>query len=159
MKASYLMILFLSLAAIQCKDESAREKKLRELTEAPQEVPSTAPPKATVQHYICMKNCKGSGSDKEGTCPVCGQPYTHNADFHAQADPASTPATQPVVTPVQTAPGQYTVPAGGSEPAQNVKGVWHFTCPKGCAGGAGAKGKCPKCSTELAHNQEYHTPQ
>lgn len=36
--------------------------------------------------YICPMNCEGSGSDKEGTCPVCGMDYEknekHNRDGH-----------------------------------------------------------------------------
>ena len=25
--------------------------------------------------YVCPKHCEGSGSDKEGKCPVCGMDY------------------------------------------------------------------------------------
>lgn len=57
--------------------------------------------------------------------------------------PAADPATQPAAP--QTA-----------EPAQNAKGVWHFTCPKGCEGGSGAQGTCAKCGGQLAHNAAYH---
>lgn len=28
--------------------------------------------------YICPGHCKGSGSDKPGTCPVCGMDYMEN---------------------------------------------------------------------------------
>lgn len=43
------------------------------------------------------------------------------------------------------------------EPAQNAEGVWHYTCSKGCAGGAGAKGNCATCGGPLAHNTAYHS--
>lgn len=54
-----------------------------------------------------------------------------------------------------------TVPPGGqglkaAEPAQNAAGVWHYTCSKGCAGGAGVAGSCTTCGNALAHNQTYH---
>lgn len=30
--------------------------------------------------YICPMHCKNSGSDKAGTCPVCGMDYVVNKD-------------------------------------------------------------------------------
>ena len=30
--------------------------------------------------YICPMHCKGSGSDKEGKCPVCEMDYVKNKD-------------------------------------------------------------------------------
>ena len=37
--------------------------------------------------YICPMHCDGSGSDKPGTCPVCGMDYEeneeHRSDGHA----------------------------------------------------------------------------
>ena len=42
------------------------------------------------------------------------------------------------------------------EPAQNAAGVWHYTCSKGCEGGAGAAGPCATCGGTLAHNAAYH---
>ena len=36
--------------------------------------------------HVCPMHCDGSGSDKAGTCPVCGMDYvalaTHKADGH-----------------------------------------------------------------------------
>lgn len=43
-----------------------------------------------------------------------------------------------------------------TEPPQNAEGVWHYTCPNGCAGGGGSATACAGCGTTLAHNQEYH---
>jgi len=31
--------------------------------------------------YICPMHCKGSGSDKSGTCPECGMEYIENLDY------------------------------------------------------------------------------
>ena len=42
------------------------------------------------------------------------------------------------------------------EAAQNAGGVWHYTCIKGCAGGAGSAVNCTTCGNPLAHNQAYH---
>lgn len=44
------------------------------------------------------------------------------------------------------------------EPPQNAEGVWHYTCTKGCAGGAGAATACATCGGTLVHNQAYHGP-
>ncbi len=60
------------------------------------------------------------------------------------SDPATTPDA---VIPNPTTP----------EPAQNAEGVWHYTCSKGCAGGAGAAGVCATCGGTLAHNSAYHS--
>lgn len=45
---------------------------------------------------------------------------------------------------------------GTPEPAQNAAGVWHYTCPTGCAGGGAAASPCATCGTTLVHNQLYH---
>ncbi|BDS09436.1 heavy metal-binding domain-containing protein [Aureispira anguillae] len=37
--------------------------------------------------YICPMHCEGSGSEKEGACPICGMDYVkneqHNHDSHS----------------------------------------------------------------------------
>lgn len=45
------------------------------------------------------------------------------------------------------------------EPAQNAAGVWHYTCSKGCAGGAGDAVNCNTCGNLLIHNAAYHPVQ
>ncbi len=30
--------------------------------------------------YVCPMHCEGSGSDEEGSCPVCGMDYVKNED-------------------------------------------------------------------------------
>ncbi len=119
------------------------------------------------KHFMCPKNCEGSGGDAKGTCPVCGSEYVHNQAFHNQAPGASTPGegTPITINPdelpagLTTSPGSTTPVTTQTQPvaAQNAKGDWHFSCSKvGCGGGAGAAGKCPKCGGELAHNQAFH---
>ena len=51
-----------------------------------------------------------------------------------------------------------TPPTTTPEPPQNAAGVWHYTCPKGCAGGGGSATACATCGTTLAHNAAYHPP-
>ena len=60
--------------------------------------------------------------------------------------PRATPTPQPGVIQPQRTP----------EPAQNAKGVWHFTCTTGCKGGAGKAEPCGVCGKQLVHNQAYH---
>ena len=36
--------------------------------------------------YICPMHCKGSGSETEGTCPVCGMAYVANEDLDNDKD-------------------------------------------------------------------------
>lgn len=42
------------------------------------------------------------------------------------------------------------------EPAQNVAGVWHYTCRIGCPGGSGTATQCKTCGNILIHNTTYH---
>lgn len=61
-------------------------------------------------------------------------------------------------TPVPGASAASTTAAPATaEPAQNAEGVWHYTCPQGCAGGGGSAVPCGVCGTTLAHNQLYHS--
>ena len=131
---------------------SNSEKK--PVTTAPQPVQVTPPPNinmntgttaaapAGVQHYTCPNNCAGSGGPSAGNCPVCGTAYVHNAAFHNQGN-AGDPNTM-----IQQQQPEL--------PAQNAAGIYHYTCPSGCAGGSASAGTCPQCGGALAHNQAYH---
>lgn len=104
-----------------------------------------------VWHFTCPKGCKG-GAGANGPCPKCSTPLVHNQAYHAgENPPVQTVGANPTI-PTTTA----TQPQQNPEPPQNAKGVWHFTCPKGCAGGAGTTAPCSKCGTTLAHNAVYH---
>ncbi len=163
----FFFICSLVLGLIAC-GPSAEDSSVREAARNSLSVPETvAPPASTtpgappavntsgVQHYICPNNCAGSGGPSAGTCPVCGSAYEHNQAYH------NTPAsTQPVTTinpdgtPAES-PGAITPPASTS-PAQNAAGVYHYTCAKGCEGGAGSAVACATCGETLVHNQAYH---
>jgi hypothetical protein len=65
--------------------------------------------------------------------------------------------TKQVIVP--NTPSPPAIPSAKSatkEPAQNVNGVWHYTCRIGCAGGAGSAVKCDICKIILTHNTTYH---
>ena len=62
-----------------------------------------------------------------------------------QSEAAPPTAATPNVTPTPT-----------PEPPQNAEGIWHYTCSKGCEGGAGTATACAKCGSTLAHNAAYH---
>ncbi len=140
-----VMVLFVACSG---GDQQVREEA-RKAVEATQPAPSPAPPPPTdgaqpaadaaVKHYICPNNCAGSGGDVQGTCPVCGAAYVHNAAYHNQ---------QPSATPNAGSPQ----PA----PAQNASGEYHYICSAGCGGGAATQGTCPSCGAALVHNQAYH---
>lgn len=111
---------------------------------ANQEPPQNA---AGVWHYTCPKGCKGGGG-AAAPCAKCGATLAHNAAYHPAApagDPTKT-AANPTANPAAQKP----------EPPQNKAGVWHYTCPDGCAGGGGAAAPCAKCGKTLAHNSVYH---
>ena len=114
-------------------------------------------------HYKCPKGCKGGEGAAQGKCPVCGTDLVHNQAFHAQAAAGSSPNVPITIDPTNgTAPttppttGTQTTQTIKTTPDQNAAGVWHYTCSKGCAGGAGSAGNCAKCGNPLTHNQEFH---
>lgn len=87
---------------------------------------------------------------------ACGGPDTaNNADANSTSDVAVTPAPATTTTPAATT--DVNAPNAKGEAARNSEGVWHYTCPNGCADGAGTAMPCPKCGTTLAHNSAYHS--
>lgn len=137
---TYKIILFFVLAiSFSCKEEKPKPI-LQENTRT-----------ASVKHYICANKCKNSGSDVQGACPVCKNPYLHNDAYHAQDLLKNGPLNVPANI---QAPAANT-PAAPS-PAQNAKGIYHYTCNKGCYGGLGTASNCTNCGEPLAHNQAYH---
>lgn len=155
----FLAILLIGSAIFlfACKDDAnARKQEARDAVEtmvpptAPNPVTPTPPGKepaqnaAGVWHYTCSKGCPG-GAGAAGACATCGGALAHNAAYHDKNNNASptVPTTPPIKPPT-------------TEPAQNAAGVWHYTCGKGCAGGAGAAGTCANCGGALAHNAAYH---
>jgi hypothetical protein len=160
-KTLFLALLVMATAVVSCKrDRTIRDEAANSLPGAgvgntvadPSAMPSPMPQTPStavsggVPHYICPNNCAGSGGAAQANCPVCGTAYVHNQAFHDQ------PAQQTLPTPTPTP----STPAPTPEPAKNAAGVWHYTCAKGCAGGAGNPGTCSTCGGELAHNAAYH---
>lgn len=137
MKTLKIMLFFVLAISFSCKEEKPK--------------PVLQHNTASVKHYICANKCENSGSDVAGACPVCKNPYVHNDAFHAQDLLKNGPLNVP--TNIQ-APAANT-PAAPS-PAQNAKGVYHYTCDKGCYGGSGTATNCTNCGAQLAHNQAYH---
>jgi hypothetical protein len=114
--------------------------------------PEPAQNAAGVWHYTCPKGCAGGGGSAVA-CATCGTTLAHNAAYHPPAS-TTTPPTNATSLPEGITP--IPNPTQTAEPAQNAKGVWHFTCSSGCEGGAGSAVACAKCGKTLAHNQTYH---
>jgi len=155
-----LAVLMLSTIAISCMIDPA-DKKVQEAKQQPQILqPAFVNPNTVSsgsggastaqQHYICPNGCSGSGGPAEGTCSVCGTAYVHNAAFHNQAGGTPTQTQAPAFQPpnVSVNDASATTAAAG--------GVYHYTCPNGCAGGGDAQGPCATCGAALAHNQAFH---
>lgn len=109
--------------------------------------PTNEPPQnaAGVWHFICPKGCAG-GAGAAVPCGQCGETLVHNQIYHGAEQP------------MNSNPAQGANPAAKpkDEPPQNAKGVWHYTCPKGCSGGSGTASPCPRCATVMTHNPVYH---
>ncbi|MCB0522713.1 MAG: hypothetical protein H6577_15395 [Lewinellaceae bacterium] len=152
-----IVAMFFLFLLTACKNEgdAARDAAVQSVTPAPADAtaaPATTPPPTQeppqnaegVWHYTCPKGCAG-GAGTATACASCGTTLAHNQAYHGNANPTASPTiTQPAT------------PAPAQEPAQNAKGVWHYTCSKGCAGGAGSAIACSKCGSTLAHNAAYH---
>lgn len=117
---------------------------------AKQEPPQNA---AGVWHYTCPKGCKG-GAGAANPCAKCGATLAHNAAYHPQQTPPTTTTTAAPAAPAGLSADPTAVKK--VEPPQNKAGVWHYTCPDGCAGGGGSAVACQKCSKMLVHNTAYH---
>lgn len=161
MKSIFSTVLFASLLIFSAcnetesansDDANTENSELRTSSEVMGTNPTPAASTGGVLHYICAKNCAGSGGPSAGTCPVCGAEYIHNDAFHAQ-DAAQ---EQPQITLGDQNNLNATPPPPPAEPAQNASGVWHYTCASGCAGGGGAPGSCANCGGALQHNDTYH---
>lgn len=142
MKLLKILVLIITVFTISCKDEKPKAVKQTKTTQK-------------VKHYICENNCENSGGDAAGNCPVCENPYTHNTAYHANDLLKSGPlkVESNATNPTQKIPQKTT---NAPKPAQNTKGVYHYTCTNGCAGGSGTADNCKSCGNTLAHNQLYH---
>ncbi len=156
------------LLMTSCGSDSNAKEQARQALGDTKTATQTAEGSATQNfHYKCPNDCVGGGGEGAGNCAVCGSPLVHNKDFHngqgnssdhpvtTVTDQGATVTQYPAGTPASA--GMMPPSKADQEPAQNAKGVWHFTCAKGCAGGGGlASEKCGGCGGPLAHNAEYH---
>ncbi|MBL7928070.1 MAG: hypothetical protein JNL47_01165 [Bacteroidia bacterium] len=122
------------------------------------QVPAPASPANALFHYICPNRCAGGGSEGQGKCPVCKTDLIHNDAFHQAQQQQPQLNVQPQNNQIQlnTANQMQQQQPPAPESPQNAKGVWHYTCPKGCAGGGGQAIACANCGTQMEHNQKYH---
>ena len=67
-----IMVLSVVLMTVSCKGD----KKEETTTKTEQ-----AEKKEYASAYVCPMHCEGSGSDKEGECPVCGMDYVKKEDL------------------------------------------------------------------------------
>lgn len=107
------------------------------------------------QHFMCVNNCEGSGSETAGTCPVCGEALVHNDAYHSneQQEFSVTQNTDDNVN------NSFTLPNNPSASSQNNSGAQHYVCSDGCGGGSDSHGRCPDCGATLVHNDAYHAQQ
>ncbi len=163
MKLHFILLMTLTAVwMVSCANDSKKPAKAN----APVQ---SAVATGVVHHYICPKNCEGSGSGDPGACPVCGSELLHNDAFHNQGNNNTGGTTnlnnlngpqnpqiqqqQPAITPIDMTAQQ---PSPEATPAQNAAGVYHYICSRGCAGGSGTAGNCATCGNPLAHNAAYH---
>lgn len=71
------MLTIAALATALFVIQSCKDKKTENTTQTEQ---AEKQGKEYTSAYICPMHCKGSGSDKEGECPVCGMDYVKNED-------------------------------------------------------------------------------
>ncbi len=143
-------------------NKSAKDALIEQLTPPGEKINNT--PKITnnsgVEHHICPDGHVGFGSESKGQCSKCGKELVHNQAYHnnGNAAPAVTTTTSAGSTPPSGSPfiQSPVTTTKAPEPPQNAKGVWHYTCSKGCAGGSGSAGNCTGCGGALAHNPAYH---
>jgi hypothetical protein len=77
-------ILFLfSCGGTESSETNADSAKVNksETTDSSKVTKNDANKTEKVAKYICPMHCKGSDSDKAGTCPVCGMDLIENPDF------------------------------------------------------------------------------
>jgi len=171
MKISHFLLLALisiSLSIGACKDKKDETATEPQTTEGQMTTPAgavAADPAASSTtgnttapnnepHFKCSKpGCAGTGS-AAGKCSICGSDLAHNQAYHAK--PGVAPGTSPD-NALQVTPsgGDQTKTVPATPVAQNSKGEYHYTCPKGHPGAAQA-GNCAKCGEALSHNPAFH---
>ena len=82
MKSFKLILAVMAFALVSFTIVSCGNKKKadKENVEASTDADADKQGKEYTSAYICPMHCKDSGSDKPGTCPVCGMDYKKNED-------------------------------------------------------------------------------
>ena len=144
-----ILLFCVAISLVSCKDKETTEPSELETAIPLKLYDSSSQISGNILHYTCNQGCAG-GAAAAGNCSTCGNTLVHNQAFHNNANSTTTnTSTSPAVNPTNP-----TTPK--AEPSQNASGVWHYTCSKGCAGGAGSASKCGTCASTLAHNTAYH---
>ena len=149
-KSLSIILFCLTISMVSCKDKETTEQSEQNTVVPLKLFDANNLNTGSAWHYTCNQGCAG-GAAAAGNCSTCGKTLVHNQAFHANTNNNVTnTSTSPIVNPTNPAATQ------NPEPSQNASGVWHYTCSKGCSGGAGSAGKCGNCGTTLAHNTAYH---
>jgi len=125
------------------KTDSQKKETSKPFKQVPLNTTATSPVSQNAEgvwHYYCSKGCSG-GSGAAGNCSTCSGALSHNQAYH---------------TNVNKTPTNDSFNQSSPETGKNAAGVWHYTCLKGCSGGAAATGNCGSCGGNLSHNQAYH---
>lgn len=147
-----ILLFSVAISLFSCKEKNTTPKQAAP-TPA---IPTKAEPTQNaigVYHYTCIKGCAG-GAGSAVNCTTCGSVLVHNQAYHTNVNSGQSSA--PFASPQMNPSVNSTVIPTPAEPSQNAAGVWHYTCAKGCAGGAGTGGSCASCGNALAHNAAYH---
>lgn len=154
---TFLVLLVASFLLFCCHESKPIPKyPIEGAVDLNQPVSAAAGVNPNVKHYTCPNNCANSGGEGEGSCPVCGTAYVHNAAYHNNPTPATPGAALPGAAGAASTQVPPVTAPSTPEPPQNAAGVWHYTCSAGCAGGGGGAGSCATCGGALAHNSAYH---
>lgn len=76
MKFTKLSLTLIALSLLLFTAYSCKDNKQKN----PEKMEESKQGKEYTSDYICPMHCEGSGSDKPGTCPVCGMDYKPNED-------------------------------------------------------------------------------
>ena len=184
LKILVILLVSSSITFFSCSSDSSNDNARESLeTTTPPPIPNAnatpPPPKPAepaqnaqgVWHYTCTKGCAG-GAGSAVPCATCGATLVHNTAYHSNSSSpvlnnnTTTSTTSNPTSPIFNNNSNTTTstpispitstPPKAPEPAQNAKGVWHYTCTKGCSGGAGSAIACASCGSTLVHNTAYH---
>jgi hypothetical protein len=86
MKSIKFLMAFIAISVATFSLTSCNEGKKDASAKTEKNDTSEVKGKEFTSLYICPMHCKGSGSEKPGTCPVCGMDYKKNEDYKANGE-------------------------------------------------------------------------